>query len=772
MTQVMPLKPILGPISLSEKKRLSLPSLSDSSQWSRLDNSFAFYPDSPPLSSSSSSEFGTAVDQTLCHFAQVTQQHEPVVAVIGVGYVGKHLVNSFSSRYQVIGFDVSATRIQNLKNEYQDNENVQFSQNSQDLRRATHFLISVPTLLRPDKTIDSSYLREALKTVGEIARSGSTVVIESSVAVGMTRQLLGPLAVSRKYFAGMSPERVDPGRAQPPVKSIPKVISGLDDITPGSLDAISRIYSTIFDSVIPVSKPEVAEMMKLYENCQRMVCIAYTNEMADACIPHNIDPYEVCEAASTKPFGYMPYTPSVGVGGHCIPVNPFYLLSNSHFPLLECASLAMQSRPSRLAQRVLKTLRQRVVGRTPQVLVVGVGFKAGQSQIDNSPGAELVRSLAVSHEVNVCWVDALVKQEAFPQVRRLPDEDWRRDVLETFDVIVVASRQPSLDFGLLDELEGVEVERWCHVNENGTLRAIDDWADNEKMVDGEKGCLAAISKLKSQHPHIKTLVSIGGGSSSKEFPALAANKTARQTFARRISEFCVTHQFDGVDIDWEHPQTPEAGRNYVLFLQDIRNVMTHSQFLLTSALPTGEYCLKHINLPVVAHLLDFLNLMGYDFTGGWTDVCGHHAQLLPPSQNLNEVYPTLRKSCQRGVDFLIANGFPRHKIILGIPVYARYFGQARGPGHPFKGAGEIDYCDLPDEWVTNAEVDQSVAAASFVDNKSDKGFVSFDVPSTVSIKAGYAKALGLGGLFYWTGAGDRKGCESLVTAGWTALNSQ
>ncbi|KAM0414212.1 hypothetical protein ACHAPD_007457 [Fusarium lateritium] len=310
------------------------------------------------------------------------------------------------------------------------------------------------------------------------------------------------------------------------------------------------------------------------------------------------------------------------------------------------------------------------------------------------------------------------------------------------------------------------------VNENGTLRAIDNWADNEKMVDGEKGCLAAISKLKSQHPHIKTLVSIGGGSSSKEFPALAANKTARQTFARRISEFCVTHQFDGVDIDWEHPQTPEAGRNYVLFLQDIRNVMTHSQFLLTSALPTGEYCLKHLNLPVVAHLLDFLNLMGYDFTGGWTDVCGHHAQLLPPSRNLNEVYPTLRKSCQRGVDFLIANGFPRHKIVLGIPVYARYFGEARGPGHPFKSSGEIDYCDLPDEWVADAKVDQSIAAASFVDNKGDKGFVSFDVPGTVSIKAGYAKALGLGGLFYWTGAGDRKGHESLVTAGWTTLNSE
>lgn len=204
MAQVMPPKPLPDLVPLREK-RLSLPSPLESSQWSRLDNSFAFYPDSPPISSSSS-DSGAAIDQNLCQFTQVTQQDEPVVAVIGVGYVGKHLVSSFSSRYQVIGFDVSAARIQDLSVEYQDNDNVQFSRDSQDLRRATHFLISVPTLLRPDKTIDSSYLREALKTVGEVARSGSTVVVESSVAVGMTRQLLGPLAASRRFFAGMSPE--------------------------------------------------------------------------------------------------------------------------------------------------------------------------------------------------------------------------------------------------------------------------------------------------------------------------------------------------------------------------------------------------------------------------------------------------------------------------------------------------------------------------------------------------------------------------------------
>ncbi|KAF4497830.1 Vi polysaccharide biosynthesis vipA tviB [Fusarium agapanthi] len=459
MVQVMPPKPMANLPALAENKILSLTPPGDTSAWQRLDNSFTFYPDSPPLSSPSPDT--DDLDQSLCQSVEVSQNDEPVIAVIGVGYVGTHLVNSFSSKYQVIGFDISAKRIEDLGVEYQGQENVHFSRESQDLRRATHFLISVPTLLRPDKTIDSSYLRDALKTVGEVARSGSTVVIESSVAVGMTRQLLGPLAANRQFFAGMSPERVDPGRVEPPVQSIPKIISGLDDITPGSLDAIQRVYSTIFETAIPVSKPEVAEMMKLYENCQRMVCIAYANEMADACIPHGINPYEVCEAASTKPFGYIPYSPGVGVGGHCIPVNPFYLLSNSRFPLLECATLAMHSRPSRLAERVLKRLRQRVTGRTPRVLVVGMGFKAGQSQIANSPGADLVKSLAVSREVDVCWADSLVKQSALPQVRRLLYEDWRKDVLRKFDIIVVASRQTDMSFDILDELDGVEIERWC-----------------------------------------------------------------------------------------------------------------------------------------------------------------------------------------------------------------------------------------------------------------------------------------------------------------------
>lgn len=388
---------------------------------------------------------------------------EPLVAVIGVGYVGEHLVGAFSNNYNVLGYDVSEARTQQLAQSFGPTSKVRFTSKAADLADATHFLISVPTLLLPDKSIDSSFLRSALAAVGLHARRGSVVVVESSVAVGMTRALLGPLAKERGFFAGMSPERVDPGRIEPPAHAIPKVVSGLDDVVPGSLDAIIRLYSKSFDNVIPVSRPEVAEMMKLYENCQRMVCIAYANEMADACVGHGIDPFEVCRAASTKPFGYMPFTPSLGVGGHCIPVNPYYLLSNSSFPLLQAASEKMRARPGDIAQRAVDHLYSQVRnGSQPRVLVVGIGFKRGQSHLANSPGLELAKSLVLTNKLDVTWADPLVAQEAVPQIARLDVGDWNVDSLQQkFDMIIVAFRQAGLDFQVLQQVQGVHVEMWC-----------------------------------------------------------------------------------------------------------------------------------------------------------------------------------------------------------------------------------------------------------------------------------------------------------------------
>ncbi|KAI0834466.1 glycoside hydrolase family 18 protein [Hypoxylon sp. FL0890] len=310
------------------------------------------------------------------------------------------------------------------------------------------------------------------------------------------------------------------------------------------------------------------------------------------------------------------------------------------------------------------------------------------------------------------------------------------------------------------------------LNEDGTLRSLDEYADFTKPADGEMGCLRALAKLKQRKPDLKTLVSLGGGSGSKEFPAVAADPTRRATFARSCRQFVDEWQLDGVDIDWEHPTTPQEGSDYVALFGSLREALPSPQYLLITALPVGEYCLENIDLDAAGQLLDTLHLMGYDFNGSWTEVSGHHAQLLPFPGAQDSVHPDLRNSCHRGVDYLISHGFPRRKITLGIPAYARTFAGARGVGQPFNSASEIDYNDMPCQWIHTAKVDQTVVAASFVDNSADgRGFVSFDVPETVKCKAEYVKKMGLGGLFYWTGVGDVKGPESLVRAGYEGLNS-
>lgn len=251
------------------------------------------------------------------------------------------------------------------------------------------------------------------------------------------------------------------------MRSIPKVVSGLDDVIPGSLDAVVRLYGRVFDSIVPVSKPEVAEMCKLYENCQRMMCIAYANEMADACKGLDIDAFEVSRAAATKPFGYMPYTPSLGVGGHCIPVNPYYLLSNCEFPLLEACADKMNKRPATQAQKIVDELRgtsklQRRdsgIELSKRILVVGMGFKAGQDHLVNSPGLQLAKELQ-KLSMDVTFADSLVKQTAVPEIPRLADEDWNKEELENFDMIVVSFKQWGMDFDVLDQIS-VPVQMWC-----------------------------------------------------------------------------------------------------------------------------------------------------------------------------------------------------------------------------------------------------------------------------------------------------------------------
>ena len=223
-------------------------------------------------------------------------------------------------------------------------------------------------------------------------------------------------------------------------------------------------------------------------------------------------------------------------------------------------------------------------------------------------------------------------------------------------------------------------------------------------------------------------------------------------------------------VDWEHPATAAQGANYLALLSELRAALPSPRSLLTTALPTGAYVLKHLDLPALAEVLDYLNLMAYDFTGAWTEVSGHHAQLLPPAGDPADAHHVLRASAVGGLEYLAAHGFPAGKTVLGLPAYARYFPGARAAGHPFGQAGEMEYCDLPGEWVGSAAVDGHSAAASWVDD-GGKGFVSFDVPETARIKARYVKAMSLAGIFYWTGTGDQPGEQSLVAASYEELNS-
>lgn len=208
------------------------------------------------------------------------------------------------------------------------------------------------------------------------------------------------------------------------------------------------------------------------------MCIAYANEMADACAQLSrtlsakpmsslgehkisIDPFEVSRAAATKPFGYMPYSPSLGVGGHCIPCNPFYLLSNAEFPLLEACTTRMRNRPARIGDRLMAKLESSTSG--PQILVVGLGFKRGQSVLSNSPGLALMKHLLSKYTTFVEYSDPLVEQSAVSWAPKLDESDWTIEILQRFDAIVVAVAQPGLDLDVVREvqLRGTHVEWFC-----------------------------------------------------------------------------------------------------------------------------------------------------------------------------------------------------------------------------------------------------------------------------------------------------------------------
>ena len=352
---------------------------------------------------------------------------KPKICIIGVGYVGEHLLTSFGKSFDVVGVDVSYERIQLLRQRYRGLL-LSTSLDSINANAYDVFLISVPTLLNANKKVDTTPLESVKKSLEGKLKKGSIVVVESSVTVGCTRKLFGDLA-SKGIHIGFSPERIDPGRSFPLIQDIPKIISGIDT---ESLQKIAEIYKCVFKNVVQVSSLECAEMCKLYENCFRMVNIAYVNEIADMCESLGIDTNEMIEASSTKPFGFMPFTPGLGVGGHCIPVNPYYLLKDGHLPVLEVSTKLMETRPKVKARGILKKYPN-----ARKILLVGIAFKKGENIIDNSPGFSLYTELKKTKTVKA--YDPLVEAnfQTNEEIYFLSPKQFTAQSLNTFDLVIV-----------------------------------------------------------------------------------------------------------------------------------------------------------------------------------------------------------------------------------------------------------------------------------------------------------------------------------------------
>jgi nucleotide sugar dehydrogenase len=373
------------------------------------------------------------------------------VCVIGVGFVGLNLVEIFANdkRFNVCGYDILPERVSYLQ---QNNakENVTFQSTVQGLENTDLFIIAVSNGRNSVKDeLDLQNIINIKLVLEKIAKIGSTIIIESTMYVGGTRELFGNF-VDRNIQVGYSPERLDSCRKTPSFKEIPKIISGL---TNKSLENIREYYSPIFDTCISVSSVETAEMCKLYENCFRVVNIAYTNEIADMCRDLRINTNEMISACNTKPYGFMSFYPGLGIGGKCLPHNPYYLMKDQKYslPILQQSSSFLELRPYVKACDILKNQEFK------RVLILGLGFKTGESEIFNSPSVCFAYSLIKCNRFVKCY-DPTVQKTVLPKFANFIDfihlDNYNVNYInENFDTVIITIKQTDIDYTILNTLK-------------------------------------------------------------------------------------------------------------------------------------------------------------------------------------------------------------------------------------------------------------------------------------------------------------------------------
>ena len=410
----------------------------------------------------------------LTRFLDAVESGTARVGVVGLGYVGLPLaVEVAEAGFDVVGVDVSAAVVEGVgagRSHVGDvpDARVRLLVEAGRLEATTDFArladcdtvsICVPTPLNKRKDPDLSYVVEAVSALRGALRPGQLVVLESTTYPGTTREIVQPLLeeaglhVGTDVFLCFSPERVDPGNAVWHTKNTPKVLGG---ITEACARAGAALYARVFDTLVPVSSAEAAELTKVYENTFRLVNIALANELAQACEKLGVDVWEVIEAAATKPFGFMKFTPGPGLGGHCIPLDPHYLAWKMRdlaykTRMIELASEINAEMPAFVVRKVGDALNDEAKAlRGSRILVLGLAYKRDVDDLRESPALEVLRLLQ-EKGVEVSYHDPhcpVIADDGHTPLKGLPLESSALSdrLLRALDAVVVVTDHSAVDY--------------------------------------------------------------------------------------------------------------------------------------------------------------------------------------------------------------------------------------------------------------------------------------------------------------------------------------
>ncbi|MCL4296071.1 MAG: nucleotide sugar dehydrogenase [Anaerolineae bacterium] len=407
------------------------------------------------------------MNAALQRFIDKVNARESKVAIIGLGYVGLPLAVAFAENaIRVVGIDLDTCRVAQINEGCSYVEDVSAAQVA-DLVRRGHLrataqfevlaeidavIVCVPTPLSKTKDPDMSYIIAATDQIAQYVHSGQLIVLESTTYPGTTEEIILPRIVKNGYqvgedfFLAFSPERIDPGRTDYTVRTTPKVIGGM---TPDCLAATQALYSVAIDTIVPVSSPRAAEMVKLLENTFRAVNIGLVNEVALMCDKLGLDVWEIIDAASTKPYGFTSFYPGPGLGGHCIPIDPRYLswklqTLNYRARFIEVAEEVNFSMPQYVVTKVADALNEAgkpVKG--SRIFVLGVAYKANIGDMRESPALDIIE-LLLHKGAEIAYNDPYVPSFSL-NGHEFTSTDWENALAE-FDCVVIVTNHSLYDW--------------------------------------------------------------------------------------------------------------------------------------------------------------------------------------------------------------------------------------------------------------------------------------------------------------------------------------